>query len=121
MDLLKPADRIFQPLLLPETEAGFNLRTNIGFADSAVQISHENHRRNLFKQGPVFCFHVGKLGFAGILGRGEIMCLGLKHAGQVSQHCFGIGGDFQLHKLVSFRWTSNYAAANAVPCSMKPE
>ena len=43
MNLLVPAHRIFKPLRLRKTERRFNLRADIGFADSPIEIGHENN------------------------------------------------------------------------------
>ena len=58
MDLLIPANRIFQPFLLRKAERGFDLRTHIGFADTLIQIRHEHDRGNLIEQDPVSGFEV---------------------------------------------------------------
>src|ERR1700685_653311 len=61
MNLLIPADGIFQPLFLREAERGLNLRTDIRLADSTIQVGHENNRGNLFDQGTIDRIDVGQL------------------------------------------------------------
>ncbi len=53
MDLVVPADRIFQPLLLRESQRRFDLRADIRFADAAIQIRHEHDRRHLLEERAV--------------------------------------------------------------------
>ena len=42
MNLLIPAHRIFQPFFLREAQRRFDLRADIGFADAAIEIGHED-------------------------------------------------------------------------------
>ena len=60
MDLRIPANRILQPLFLRETEHGFDLRTDVGFADRLVEIGHEHDCGNLLDQGAVLRLQVGQ-------------------------------------------------------------
>ena len=60
MNLRIPAHRILKPLFLRETERCLYLRTNVGFADCLVEISHEHDGRNLFDQRAVFCLQAGQ-------------------------------------------------------------
>ena len=74
MDLLVPADRIFQPLLLREAEDRLDLRAHVGFADALVQVGHEDDGGNLLDQGAVLCFQIGEQEFPrtdGFLHRGR--------------------------------------------------
>src|SRR5579872_1632174 len=59
MDLLIPANGIFQPFLLGESERRFNLRAHVGFADPLVEICHEHDRRNLIEQHAIPRFERG--------------------------------------------------------------
>src|SRR5579872_341527 len=63
MDLLIPANGIFQPFFLRKTQAGFNLWTHIGFSDASVQVGHENDCRNLLDQSAVDSVNVRQLLF----------------------------------------------------------
>ena len=65
MDMAVPADRIFQPLFLGETQRGFNLRADVGLADAAIEIRHEDYRRDLLDQGAISGFKIWKLGIVG--------------------------------------------------------
>ena len=59
--LVVPANGIFQPFVLRKTERGLNLRADVGFADSPVEVSHENYRRNLFDEGAIPGLETGRL------------------------------------------------------------
>ena len=61
MDVAVPAHRIFQPFFLRKTQRRFDLRADVGFADSPIQIGHEHHGGNLFHQGAISGFQIGKL------------------------------------------------------------
>jgi hypothetical protein len=60
MDLVVPADWVFQPLFLGKPQRFLNLRAHVGFADAAIEISHEHHGRNLLHQGTVPGFQIRK-------------------------------------------------------------
>src|SRR3984885_12906625 len=53
MNLLIPANGIFQPFFLRKTESRLDLRTDIGFTDSPLQVSHENHSGDLLDQSTI--------------------------------------------------------------------
>ena len=61
MNVAVPANRVFQPLLLRKTQRGFNLRADVGLADSAIEVRHEDDRGNLFHQGAISGFEIGEL------------------------------------------------------------
>ena len=61
VNVLIPADRIFQPFFSRISEGGFNLRAHIGFADTPVEIGHEDNRRYLLQQSTVFGLKVRRL------------------------------------------------------------
>ncbi len=63
MNLLIPLHGIFEPFRLREAQRRFDLRAHIGFADAAVEVCHEHHRRQLLNQGSVFGFQIGELRF----------------------------------------------------------
>ena len=58
MNLLIPAHRIFEPLALRKTQRRFNLRAHVRFADSLIQVGHEDDGGNLLNQSAVLCLHV---------------------------------------------------------------
>src|SRR5271154_7377546 len=49
MNVLIPADWIFQPFFARISESGFNLRAHIRLADTPVEISHEDNRGYLLQ------------------------------------------------------------------------
>src|ERR1700722_12984605 len=50
MDVLIPANRIFQPFFARITERCLDLGAYIGLTDAAIEISHEHDRWNLLEQ-----------------------------------------------------------------------
>src|SRR5271165_2021903 len=61
MNLLVPEHRILEPFRLRESQRGFDLRADIGFADAAIEIGHEYDGGKLLHQGPVFGFEIREL------------------------------------------------------------
>jgi len=61
MDVPVPADGILQPLFLRKTQRGFDLRADVGFADSAIEICHEHHCGNLLYQRAIAGLDIGQL------------------------------------------------------------
>src|SRR5579859_7721398 len=61
VNLVVPANRIFQPLFLRETESGLDLGADVSLADTAIEICHENNSGDLLYQRAVSGFKVGKL------------------------------------------------------------
>src|ERR1700691_6021959 len=58
VNVLIPANWIFQPFFSRISEGGFNLRAHIGLADTPVELSHEDSRRYLLQQSTVFGLRV---------------------------------------------------------------
>ena len=58
VNVLIPANWIFQPFFSRISEGGFNLRAHISLADTPVEISHEDNRRYLLQQSTVFGLRV---------------------------------------------------------------
>ena len=58
-----PADRIFEPLFARVAEGGLDLRADIGLADAAIEIGHENDGWNLFEQRAILCFEIRRCVF----------------------------------------------------------
>ena len=54
VNVLIPANRIFQPFFSRISEGRFDLRAHIRLADTPVEISHEDNRRYLLQQSTVF-------------------------------------------------------------------
>ena len=57
MDLLIPADRIFEPFRLREAERRLDVRTDVGLAGALVEKGHEHDRRQLLDQRLVAIVH----------------------------------------------------------------
>ena len=100
MNLLIPANGIFQPFFLRKTESRLDLRTDIGFTDSPVQVSHENHGGNLLDQSTidriglgqmlfpiVFIFFIRRISRCRLLGG-----IPEKYGGKINQQSFGLRG-----------------------------
>ena len=60
MDLLVPANRVFQPFRLRKSQRLFDLRADVGLANSLVQVGHENNGGNLVEQRPVARLDIGR-------------------------------------------------------------
>ncbi len=60
MDLLIPADGIFQPFVARESERDFNVRTDVRLPDALIQIGGKNHGGDLLHQRAVSGFYVGR-------------------------------------------------------------
>src|ERR1700722_19081639 len=60
MDLLVPADRVFQPFITRESQRHFNVRTDVGWADALIEVGDENNRRELLNQRAITGFDVGR-------------------------------------------------------------
>ena len=56
MEPLKPKSGAFEPLLLRVAEEGFDLGTDVNFAQAAPERRHERHGRDLFDKRPVLRF-----------------------------------------------------------------
>ena len=61
MNVLIPANRIFQPLLSRIAKGRFDLRAHICFADTSVEISHEDDRRYLLQECAIFGLKIRRL------------------------------------------------------------
>src|SRR6185503_20469571 len=62
--MLIPANRIFEPLFLGKTKRCFDLRADIRFADSAIEVDHEDYGRYLLEQRSVLRFRCEPFFFA---------------------------------------------------------
>ena len=77
MDAVVPADGIFKPLFARVAERGLNFRAHVGLADAAIEIGHENDRRNLLEQRAILGLEIRSVGFCsrelfGVPGRCSI-------------------------------------------------
>ena len=61
MNVLIPANWILQPFFSRISEGCFNLRAHIGFADSPIEMRHEDHCRYLLQQCAVFVLKVWRI------------------------------------------------------------
>jgi hypothetical protein len=86
MNLLIPADGIFQPFLLRKAQRRFNLGAHIRFAYALVQVSHEDHSGYLLDDGAITRFHIQRPR----LGRARSGVL-KEHTGQVAEDRFRVG------------------------------
>jgi hypothetical protein len=70
MDLLVPADRILQPFVSRESQRYFNVRADVGLPDALVEVGDEDDGGELFNEGAVSGFGVGRgFGWRGPGGR----------------------------------------------------
>ena len=128
MDLLIPADWIFQPFALREPERLLDLRTHVGFADALIEVSHEDHGRDLLHQSAIPGFDV-RSGAVG--GRGVLPGVLKEYAGQFGENRFRFGRsddaghadvsglrlvfDRQLGSRLSDAWVNRRSAWIALP------
>ena len=65
MNAFVPAHRIFEPLFARVAECGFDFGADIGLADAAIEIGHEDDGRDLLQQRAVAGFEIRSLRFIG--------------------------------------------------------
>src|ERR1700686_4417747 len=93
MNLLIPANGIFQPFFLRKAQAGFNLWAHIGFSDASVQVGHEDDCRYLLDQSSVDGVNIRELlfGFVPIadgIRRNRLAGIAEKHRGEICKKSF---------------------------------
>ena len=114
MNVLIPADRIFEPLLAGVPKRGLDLRADVGLADAAIEIGHEDDGRNLLQQRAILGLEIRSVCVSGQCGAVQRQRLkscrrAAEHAGQLQQECFSFAQLRQRRKIVELRLAQRLA------------